>query len=112
MYEGGTKSHEVCGKRVSRILRSWGRRKLEHLGQETRTIIKKGEDGLASDGSLCSHISRLTDINAACLEDFRRHWTCLDDNNQQLWQCRRAERKLNACVFEKLVSRAVNIILS
>lgn len=46
---------------------------------------------------------RLSDINKSCLEEFRRHWGCLEQNNQQLWQCRRPERILNACVFDKLV---------
>jgi len=48
--------------------------------------------------------SVLEDVNKSCLEEFRKHWSCLDDNNQQLWQCRRWERPLNKCVFEKLVS--------
>ncbi|KAA6410072.1 MAG: NADH alpha subunit 8 [Lasallia pustulata] len=46
--------------------------------------------------------SVLDDINKACLEEFRKHWNCLEHNNQQLWQCRRAERSLNTCVFDKL----------
>ncbi|KAI9873990.1 MAG: hypothetical protein M1830_010312 [Pleopsidium flavum] len=46
--------------------------------------------------------SVLEDINKSCLEEFRRHWACLEQNNQQLWQCRRPETKLNACVFDKL----------
>ncbi|KAK5107573.1 hypothetical protein LTR62_001016 [Meristemomyces frigidus] len=46
--------------------------------------------------------SVLEDVNKSCLEEFRQHWSCLDDNNQQLWQCRRWERPLNKCVFEKL----------
>lgn len=46
---------------------------------------------------------RLDDINKHCLQEFRRHWECLDNNNQQLWQCRGAERQLNKCVFENLV---------
>merc|ERR1712093_516231 len=37
-----------------------------------------------------------------CLTEFRKHWTCLDNNNQQLWQCRPAEWKLNKCVFDNL----------
>lgn len=48
--------------------------------------------------------NRLDDINKHCLTEFRKHWECLDQNNQQLWQCRRREMKLNECVFEKLVS--------
>ncbi|KAI4179783.1 MAG: hypothetical protein L6R41_007641 [Letrouitia leprolyta] len=46
--------------------------------------------------------SVLEDINKNCLEEFRRHWNCLENNNQQLWQCRVHEWKLNGCVFEKL----------
>ncbi|KAH8590770.1 hypothetical protein B0O99DRAFT_634078 [Bisporella sp. PMI_857] len=46
--------------------------------------------------------SVIEDINKSCLEEFRKHWTCLDDNNQQLWQCRPAEWKLNKCVFDNL----------
>ncbi|MCJ1340355.1 hypothetical protein MMC09_005649 [Bachmanniomyces sp. S44760] len=46
----------------------------------------------------------LTDINRECLDVFRQHWECLDNHNQQLWHCRRAERNLNGCVFDKLVS--------
>ncbi|KAG9231570.1 hypothetical protein BJ875DRAFT_112680 [Amylocarpus encephaloides] len=46
--------------------------------------------------------SVVEDINKHCLEEFRLHWTCLDKNNQQLWQCRPAEWKLNKCVFDNL----------
>jgi len=47
--------------------------------------------------------SRIDDINKSCLEQFRAHWQCLDNNNHQLWQCRPAEWKLNKCVFENTV---------
>jgi hypothetical protein len=47
---------------------------------------------------------RIEDVNKHCLEEFRKHWTCLDNNNQQLWQCRPAEWKLNKCVFDNLVT--------
>lgn len=46
---------------------------------------------------------RLDDINKHCLTEFRKHWECLDNNNQQLWQCRKFERPLNKCVFDNLV---------
>ncbi|KAI4289222.1 MAG: hypothetical protein L6R35_001513 [Caloplaca aegaea] len=42
--------------------------------------------------------SVLEDINRNCLDEFRRHWNCLENNNQQLWQCRKHEWKLNGCV--------------
>ncbi|CAI4211238.1 unnamed protein product [Parascedosporium putredinis] len=46
--------------------------------------------------------SVLKDINTHCLNEFRRHWMCLEEGNQQLWQCRPEEWKLNKCVFENL----------
>ena len=46
---------------------------------------------------------RIEDINKSCLDIFKAHWECLDNRNQQLWQCRPQERLLNACIFEKLV---------
>ena len=46
--------------------------------------------------------SVIQDVNTHCLEEFRNHWHCLENYNHQLWQCRRAERRLNKCVFEKL----------
>jgi len=55
-------------------------------------------------GWLADWCVRLEDINKSCLEEFRKHWECLDNNNQQLWQCRKWERPLNSCVFEKLVT--------
>jgi NADH dehydrogenase (ubiquinone) 1 alpha subcomplex subunit 8 len=59
--------------------------------------------------ALCPHadspVSSIEDINKSCLEQFRTHWQCLENNNQQLWQCRPAEWKLNKCVFENLVRR-------
>ena len=53
----------------------------------------------------------IDDINKNCLEEFRKHWTCLDNNNQQLWQCRPAEWKLNDCVFNKLVCQKAFFIV-
>ncbi len=50
-------------------------------------------------------LRRLDDINNSCLEVFRQHWQCLDNNNHQLWQCRPEEWKLNKCVYENLVGR-------
>ncbi|OCK77380.1 NADH-ubiquinone oxidoreductase-like protein 20.8 kDa subunit [Lepidopterella palustris CBS 459.81] len=46
--------------------------------------------------------SVIEDINTHCLSEFQRHWKCLENNNQQLWNCRPAERSLNKCVFDNL----------
>lgn len=45
----------------------------------------------------------IDDVNKHCLESFRAHWQCLENNNQQLWQCRPDEWRLNKCVFHNLV---------
>jgi hypothetical protein len=50
-----------------------------------------------------NRIYSIEDINKHCLTEFRKHWNCLENNNQQLWQCRPAEWKLNKCVFDNLV---------
>ncbi|KAI0845833.1 NADH dehydrogenase, alpha subcomplex, subunit 8 [Daldinia vernicosa] len=46
--------------------------------------------------------SVIDDINTHCLDEFRKHWQCLDNNNHQLWQCRKDEWKLSKCVFDNL----------
>lgn len=47
----------------------------------------------------------LEDINKNCLEQFRMHWMCLENNNHQMWWCRQPEKALNKCVFDKLVRK-------
>ncbi|CAN6674303.1 hypothetical protein TRVA0_051S00694 [Trichomonascus vanleenenianus] len=47
-------------------------------------------------------ISVLEDINKHCLEEFRMHWKCLEQQNHEFYGCRPAERLLNKCVFDKL----------
>ncbi|EKM79993.1 NdufA8, NADH-ubiquinone oxidoreductase complex I 19kd subunit [Agaricus bisporus var. burnettii JB137-S8] len=37
-----------------------------------------------------------------CLKQFEDHWNCLDRNNQEYYLCRKPERALNSCMFEKL----------
>lgn len=66
---------------------------------EAKDTLSQRRDGALTDTMLY----RVDDINKHCLEEFRKHWTCLEDNNQQLWQCRKPEWKLNKCVFDNLV---------
>lgn len=68
-------------------------------GERVR-FAHKGFEGTEAEAN---GSNRLDDIKTNCLDSFRAHWECLDNNNQQLWQCRKAERPLNKCVFEKLV---------
>ncbi|KAF8524640.1 hypothetical protein BU17DRAFT_74742 [Hysterangium stoloniferum] len=37
-----------------------------------------------------------------CLKEFDSHWQCLEKNNQEYYMCRKPERTLNQCVFDKL----------
>ncbi|EIW76193.1 NADH dehydrogenase, alpha subcomplex, subunit 8 [Coniophora puteana RWD-64-598 SS2] len=37
-----------------------------------------------------------------CLETFDKHWQCLELHNQEYYACRKDERALNKCMFEKL----------
>ncbi|PYH87030.1 coiled-coil-helix-coiled-coil-helix domain-containing protein [Aspergillus aculeatinus CBS 121060] len=46
--------------------------------------------------------SVIKDINTHCLKQFTAHWECLEQNNHRLFDCRKAEVNLNACVFDKL----------
>ncbi|PYH88949.1 NADH-ubiquinone oxidoreductase 20.8 kDa subunit [Aspergillus ellipticus CBS 707.79] len=46
--------------------------------------------------------SVIKDINTHCLSQFTAHWECLENWNHRLWECRKAEKELNACVFDKL----------
>ncbi|KAB8342918.1 hypothetical protein FH972_022515 [Carpinus fangiana] len=64
----------------------------------------KGEIDCLSEGRRVTRCaaSVLDDVNKHCLEAFRAHWKCLEDENHQLWQCRKPERALNACMFAKL----------
>lgn len=72
----------------------------------------KGEFDCLKEGRRVTRCARsvIDDINKSCLEQFRSHWACLEDNNHQLWQCRPAEWKLNKCVFENLVGCLLPII--
>ncbi|KAL2173562.1 uncharacterized protein P884DRAFT_251523 [Thermothelomyces heterothallicus CBS 202.75] len=64
----------------------------------------RGEFKCLKEGRRVTRCARsvLEDINKSCLEQFRAHWQCLENNNQQLWQCRPAEWKLNKCVYDNL----------
>jgi hypothetical protein len=60
--------------------------------------------GISCEGDILIWCDRLEDVNKHCLQEFRKHWECLENNNQQMWQCRKQERPLNKCVFQTLVS--------
>lgn len=45
----------------------------------------------------------IKDINTHCLEEFKAHADCLENNNHYQFECRKPEMSLNKCVFDKLV---------
>lgn len=65
--------------------------------------------GIGDVDGLADAVFRIDDLNAHCLEQFTKHWKCLDNHNHQLWQCRPFEWRLNKCVYENLVRRSSNI---
>ncbi|KAI0092167.1 NADH dehydrogenase, alpha subcomplex, subunit 8 [Irpex rosettiformis] len=44
----------------------------------------------------------ITKMRENCLAEFDKHWNCLEWNNQEYGACRKPERALNKCMFEKL----------
>ncbi|KAJ5166875.1 NADH-ubiquinone oxidoreductase 20.8 kDa subunit [Penicillium canariense] len=46
--------------------------------------------------------SVIKDINTHCLDQFKAHADCLENNNHYLFECRKAEMSLNTCIFDKL----------
>ncbi|KAF8874351.1 hypothetical protein BD779DRAFT_1450966 [Infundibulicybe gibba] len=44
----------------------------------------------------------ITKMRENCLQQFDAHWNCLEKHNQEYYHCRKPERTLNACMFEKL----------
>ena len=72
------------------------------------------------------HFYSITKMRENCLKEFDAHWQCLENNNQvrsyhsvsgpipklailqEYYLCRKPERTLNKCMFEKLV-RAVSL---
>ncbi|KAI0068631.1 Ndufa8, NADH-ubiquinone oxidoreductase complex I 19kd subunit [Artomyces pyxidatus] len=44
----------------------------------------------------------ITKMRENCLQQFEDHWNCLELNNQEYNPCRKPERVLNKCMFEKL----------
>ncbi|RMZ87106.1 hypothetical protein DV736_g5668, partial [Chaetothyriales sp. CBS 134916] len=70
--------------------------KAEAYGRGELDCLKEGRKVTRCAASV------LKDINEHCLDEFRVHWNCLENFNHQLFQCRREERFLNRCVFQKI----------
>lgn len=64
----------------------------------------RGEFECMKEGRRVTRCARsvLEDINQHCYIEFRRHWTCLERNNHQLFQCRPQEWNLSKCVYHTL----------
>ncbi|KAI0036779.1 NADH dehydrogenase alpha subcomplex subunit 8 [Vararia minispora EC-137] len=44
----------------------------------------------------------LTKMRENCFAQWDAHWQCLEKNNQEYYLCRKPERTLNQCMFERL----------
>lgn len=48
-------------------------------------------------------LTSISKIGDKCGKEWDAHWKCLENNNQEYYACREAERPLNKCVLEALV---------
>lgn len=53
--------------------------------------------------SVSTNFARITKMREQCGTQWDDHWSCLQKRNQEYFKCRQPERKLNECMFEKLV---------
>ncbi|EGF79508.1 hypothetical protein BATDEDRAFT_19994 [Batrachochytrium dendrobatidis JAM81] len=44
----------------------------------------------------------ISKLKENCDESWTKHWQCLDMSNQRFQKCRKEERQLNDCIFDKL----------
>ncbi|KAM0751401.1 NADH dehydrogenase, alpha subcomplex, subunit 8 [Meredithblackwellia eburnea MCA 4105] len=42
----------------------------------------------------------ITKVKSTCLAEFNAHWQCLERNNQELYLCRKDEKKFAGCMFD------------
>lgn len=65
---------------------------------------KSGEVDCLKEGRRVTRCasSVIADMNKFCADSFKLHWECLDNNNHDLYKCRKAEKLLNKCVFDNL----------
>jgi len=61
----------------------------EHCLKEGRRVTRCATDLIAK-------------MRENCLQSFDQHWKCLEQNNQEYYACRKEERTLNQCMFEKM----------
>ncbi|CAA7259366.1 unnamed protein product [Cyclocybe aegerita] len=47
-------------------------------------------------------VDLITKMRENCAQQFDAHWECLEKRNHEYYLCRKPERTLNACMFEKL----------
>jgi len=61
----------------------------EHCLKEGRRVTRCAQDVL-------------TQLRANCETVWNAHWKCLENNNQEYNRCRKLEKSLNGCAFDKL----------
>ena len=48
-------------------------------------------------------------LGMSCGDEWKAHWTCLENSNHEFSRCRKVEKPFNDCVFEQLV-RAGHVV--
>lgn len=52
---------------------------------------------------LCLLLTSIKKLSDSCGKEWEVHFNCLEQHNQEFYKCRKPEKTLNQCVFEKLV---------
>ena len=91
-----------------------------------QSTLKSPTFGLSARLIMDHPLRRVSKLRTSCLAEFDKHWNCLERNNQvrgaaqnhatpsaelgystqEYYLCRKPEKALNECVFEKLVRTA------
>lgn len=64
--------------------------------KDPRKCLKEGKEV-----TQCA-VKFFTKIKGSCNEEFTKHWTCLDYNNQTYSKCRKTQKAFDSCMLNKL----------
>lgn len=76
----------------------------EHCLKEGRRATRCAQDLCVAAVRPCSRRS-FGKLGKSCGEQWKAHWTCLENSNHEFSRCRKVEKPFNDCVFEQLVRR-------
>eukprot|EP01135_Chromosphaera_perkinsii_P010725 Nk52_evm4s2209 gene=Nk52_evmTU4s2209 len=68
----------------------------EDNGQDPSKCLKEG-----AKVTRCA-LEFFKELRQNCNEEYTNHWTCLDNNNQDMTKCGPTKEEYNECVFQKM----------